>query len=69
MPRVVGSGERPRADISGVSPVARTFSVDRSRTPWRWTEASLLFHVVAMDQVALQGHGERFGYSGRSGAL
>ena len=39
--------------FSGISPLARIFSVDLSLTSGGWTEASLLFHVVAVDQDTL----------------
>ena len=74
--RVVGSDEKPSPHISGVSSVARIFFVHLSRAPWRWTEASLLFHVVILDQdtdqhviIALQANFEGFSYCSRSGAV
>jgi hypothetical protein len=66
---MVGSGENPHYLIPGVSPFARIFSFHLSRAAGIWTEASLLFHVVALDQDTLLAHVEGFTHRGRSGAL
>jgi hypothetical protein len=69
MSRVVGSVENPDHFISRVSSTARIFSVHLSRTPQGWTEASLLFDVVALDQDTFPAYVEGFDHCGRSGAL
>jgi hypothetical protein len=49
--------------ISGVSSFARIFSVHLPRASWRWTEVSLLFYVVSLDQDTLSGHVEGFNHA------
>lgn|SRR6266404_524911 len=76
--RLIGSQQGHRAltsETSWKSPRGRAFwhrgSADDhlSRAPGCWTEASLLFHVVALDQDTLSAHVEGFNHCGRSGAL
>ena len=66
---MVGSDESPSYHVSRIATVSRACFVDLAGSHRRSTKASLLFHVVGLDQMALKVHVERFGHCGRSGAL
>jgi hypothetical protein len=66
---MVGSLENSNRHISGVSSVARIFSIYLPRALWRWEEASVLSHVVSVDQDTLPAYVEGLADCGRSNTL